>query len=279
MAGSGSDSENLKEGEREQVARSEPLRSTGIHEILRMEGKDELERGVSPLIWTGLAAGLSMGFSFTTQALIHQGLPDAPWRHLVAALGYCVGFVIIILGRQQLYTESTLTAVLPLLSERNLATARSTLRLWIIVLAANIAGTWAFAFALVWGQPLPPETAASLTQLAGEALSGDFTRTIIRGVFAGWLIALMVWLLPSARSAKLFVIIIITYLVALARLPHIVAGSTEAAYAVLANHRSLTEYWVAFFLPTLLGNTIGGVCLVAMLNHAPIASEVSAKDE
>lgn len=101
----------------------------------------------------------------------------------------------------------------------------------------------------------------------------------LRGIFAGWLIALMVWLLPSARSAKLLVIVLITYIVALAHLPHIIAGSTEAAYAVLTNRGTLTEYWLTFFLPTLLGNTIGGVCLVAMLNHAPIAAEVSAEDE
>jgi formate/nitrite transporter FocA (FNT family) len=276
MAGSGSDSENLGPAEQERVARFEPLRGKEIHEILRMEGESELARDIGPLIWSGLAAGLSMGFSFATQALLHADLPDAPWRHLVAALGYAVGFVIIILGRQQLYTESTLTAVLPLLTNRDLPTARATLRLWAIVLAANIVGTWLFAVALVIVQPLPPEAAPSLAQLAEETVTGTFARTVMRGIFSGWLIALMVWLLPSARSAKLLVIVLITYLVSLAHLPHIVAGSGEAAYAVLTGHCAVLDYWVVFFLPTLLGNTIGGVCLVALLNHAPVAEEVGA---
>jgi formate/nitrite transporter FocA (FNT family) len=276
MAGSGSDSENLEPNEQERVADFEPLRGKEIHEILRMEGESELERALGPLIWTGLAAGLSMGFSFATQALLHAGLPDTPWRHLIAALGYSVGFVIIILGRQQLYTESTLTAVLPLLTKRDLPTARTTLRLWAAVLAANIVGTWLFASALAWGHPLPPDAARSLGRLADEAVAGTFAHTLFRGIFAGWLIALMVWLLPSARSAKLFVIVLITYLVSLARLPHIIAGSTEAAYAVLIGHRLLADYWLTFFVPTLIGNTIGGVCLVAMLNHAPVADEVKA---
>src|SRR3954469_11791360 len=98
MVGSGSDSKNLEPDERERVTDFEPLRGKEIHEILRKEGESELERDLGPLIWTGLAAGLSMGFSFATQALLHAGLPDTPWRHLVAALGYAVGFVIIILG-------------------------------------------------------------------------------------------------------------------------------------------------------------------------------------
>lgn len=276
MAGSGSDSSNLDPNEQERAARFEPLRGKEIHEIIRQEGEAELERDLGPLLWTGLAAGLSMGFSFTTQALLHAGLPDAAWRHLIASLGYSVGFVIIILGRQQLYTESTLTAVLPLLTKRDLPTGWATLRLWMAVLVANIAGTWLFAVALAWGHPLPPESGGSLARLADEAVSGTFVRTLLRGVFAGWLIALMVWLLPSARSAKILVVVLITYLVSLARLPHIIAGSTEAAYAVLTGAHSIADYWAIFFAPTLIGNTIGGVCLVAILNHAPVAGEVSA---
>lgn len=276
MVGSGSDSEKLDRGEQERVAGFEPLRGKEIHEIIRAEGESELERDLGPLIWTGLAAGLSMGFSFSTQALLQAGLPDAPWRHLIAAIGYSVGFVIIILGRQQLYTESTLTAVLPLLTNRDMPTARLTLRLWAAVLAANIIGTWLFAMVLSWGHPLPPEVAPTLTQIADEAVTGNFAQTLLRAVFAGWLIALMVWLLPSAQSAKLLVIILITYLVSLARLPHIIAGSSEAAYAVLIGHRAFADYWVTFFVPTLIGNTIGGVCLVAMLNHAPVAEELGA---
>jgi formate/nitrite transporter FocA (FNT family) len=279
MAGSGSDSPNLDPTEQERAARSEPLRGKEIHEILRKEGEAELERDTGPLIWTGLAAGLSMGFSFATQAILHAGLPEAPWRHLIASVGYSVGFAIVILGRQQLYTESTLTAVLPLLTNRDSATARATLRLWGWVLLANIVGTWIFALALAWGHPLPPDTNEALGRLASEAVTGTFAHTVLRGIFAGWLIALMVWLLPSARSARILVIVLITSLVALARLPHVIAGSSEAAYAVLTGARSFGDYWLTFFIPTLIGNTIGGVGLVAILNHAPVAGEVGAGEE
>ena len=220
-----------------------------------------------------------MGFSCSAQALLHSGLPDAPWRHLVTSFGYTIGFVIIVMGRQQLFTESTLSAVLPVLTRRDCSTAAATVRLWGAVLTANIVGTWLFAAALAYGQPFGPEVAASLSMLAGEVGIEAFRPTVLKGIFAGWLIALMVWLLPSAQSAKLWVIILLTYLVALAHLPHIIAGSAEVAYAVMTGARPFMDYWIGFFVPTLIGNSLGGICLVAMLNHAPVAPELEGTDE
>ena len=93
-------------------------------------------------------------------------------------------------------------------------------------------------------------------------------------MLAGWLIALMVWLLPSAKSARLFVIILLTYVVAIGQFSHIIAGSVEAFFAVLSGAAAPSQYIFGFFLPTIVGNTIGGVALVALLNHAPLAPEL-----
>src|SRR5277367_3276105 len=115
MDEAGATSPHLDETERKQAAEHSAPRALVIHEVVRQEGEEELQRPVSALLWSGLAAGLSMGFSFLTLAMMRAGLPDTPWRHLISSFGYCAGFVITILGRQQLFTESTLTAVLPLL--------------------------------------------------------------------------------------------------------------------------------------------------------------------
>jgi formate/nitrite transporter FocA (FNT family) len=88
---------------------------------------------VGALAWSGLASGLSMGFSFLTQALLRSNLPDEPWRHLIDSFGYSVDFIIVVLGRQQLFTESTLTAVCQCSPG-----ATSPLWLWGIVLSANL---------------------------------------------------------------------------------------------------------------------------------------------
>ena len=269
----GSDSPHLNEGEQDQAARLSPPRALVVHEIVREEGEMALARENGALAWSALAAGLSMGFSFLTQSLLQSGLPDAPWRHLVASFGYSMGFIIVILGRQQLFTESTLTVVLPLLMRRDRRTFVATLRVWAIVLAANLAGTFCFAALLLPEGVFGPEAHHAFAEISAEAVGGMFGVTLLKAVFAGWLIALMVWLLPGARSARLVTVLLVTYLVALARLSHIIAGSVEAAFAVLSGHASLGAYFGRFLVPTLVGNVIGGVSLVGMLNHASIAPE------
>lgn len=272
-------SEHLDGPDRDHAERHAALRPVIIHEIIRAEGKEELARPLSALIWSGLAAGLSMGFSFVAQALLLTDLPAGPGRHAIASAGYMIGFVIVVLGRQQLFTESTLTAVLPALHDRKSQTLLATLRLWTAVLLANLVGTWIFAAMLALGHPLLPEASTALAELALQPMAHSFWNTVLRSVLAGWLIALMVWLLPSAQSAKLLVIALLTWLVAFARLSHVVAGSAEAAYAVLTHHADLGAYVLKFLAPTLLGNIIGGVALVAMLNHAPVSADTATDEQ
>ena len=101
--------------------------------------------------------------------------------------------------------------------------------------------------------------------------------TLLKAMLAGWMIALMVWVLPSAEAAGLFIIVLMTYVIALGQFSHIIAGSTEAAYAVMTGSASVSDYVVRFFLPTICGNMFGGVALAALLNHAPVAHEIAAK--
>ena len=147
----------------------------------------------------------------------------------------------------------------------------SLLRFWAIVLAANILGTLIFARLPAINGLFSDAARSALNELGRAAVSGPFWPTAIKAMFAGWLIALMIWLLPSARSARLLVIMLLTYVV---RFSHIIAGSVEAFFAVFAGEASVYDYLRGFFAPTILGNTIGGVALVALLNHAPLAPEL-----
>jgi formate/nitrite transporter FocA (FNT family) len=235
-----------------------------------------MARPAVSLWWSGVAAGLSISFSLFAQAVLQVHLPSSGWTPLVRDLGYPLGFLMVVLGRQQLFTESTLTAVLPVLTNRDGPTFGAMLRLWGLVLAANLVGTWAFAAVLTLPDLFRPEVVAALQATAAEALGEPFLTTFVRAVFAGWLIALMVWLLPSARSAQVLIIGLMTYTVALGRLSHIVAGSSEAAYAVLTGAAPWGAYLSVFAAPTLLGNIVGGVSLVALLNHAPLREELDA---
>jgi len=267
------ESPHLARQEKDQARRHAPLRSMVIHEIIRAEGEAEINRPLSALVWSGLAAGLSMGFSFVAQGLLKDDLPAGPGQHAIASAGYAVGFAIVVQGRQQLFTESTLTAVLPALHDRKLKTWLETMRVWAVVLLANLVGTWIFAAVLALGHPLPPTASASLAELAAEQVAHPFWNTVLRAILAGWLIALMVWLLPSARSARILIIALLTWLVAFAKLSHVIAGSAEAAYGVITGQADIWAYLGRFIAPTLIGNIIGGVALVALLNHAPVSAE------
>lgn len=271
----GSNSPHLDDGEQQQAAQHASPRALVIHEVVREEGEATMDRTAGALIMSALAAGLSMGFSFLTQAVIESALPDTSWRSLITSFGYTVGFVIVILGKQQLFTESTLSAVLPVLTRRDLKTVVKTARLWGLVLSANIAGTFVYAAMLQIPHVFADNVVKALGALSTLPFSGNFAVTMVRGIFAGWLIALMVWLLPSARSARLVTILLITYVVGISKLSHIIAGSVEASYAVMTGAASVRDYLLVFFAPTLLGNMVGGISLVAIINHGSIASEIA----
>lgn len=261
---------NLNDREEQEVFQRIRPNAVVIHEVVRLEGESELRRSPSALAWSGLAAGLSMGFSLIGRGLLEANLPDQPWRSIVASLGYSLGFLIVIMGRQQLFTENTLTAILPLLAHQSRRTWIRVSRLWIIVLLSNLVGTFIFAWIVGHTDVFSPEAQAAFTQIGTKALSGEFWTKLMRGVFAGWLIALMVWLLPQAESAQLWIIIIITTLIGLGELSHVIAGSVESLYVVTTGAASWGAYFGQFLIPTLLGNIIGGVSLVAMLNHAQV---------
>lgn len=241
-----------------------------VYEAVRLEGEEELRRPSVALAWSALAAGLSMGFSFLAEGAIAALLPNHPWRILISRTGYCVGFLVVILGRQQLFTENTLTVILPLLLHKKWSTVRKVLRLWSIVLSVNIFGTFLFAMAMAKLHFLEPALQQSLMEIAQSHMSQNFWTLLLRGVLAGWLVALMVWMLPNASSSRVFVIFVITYLIGISSLTHIIAGSTNVFFLVGSGVTPLVQYFKGFFFPTVVGNIVGGVSLVAALAHGQV---------
>lgn len=241
-----------------------------VHEAIRKEGDEEMRRPMSALAWSGLAAGLSMGFSFLAEGLFQAFLPNALWRPLVVNLGYPLGFLIVIIGRQQLFTENTLTVIIPLLAKRNMATLVMVLRLWSIVLVANLVGAHIFALVVARTSLMRPEVRSALHDLAVDTANVSFGTAILRGIFAGWLIALVVWMLAASDSGRIPIIVILTYIVGLAGLTHVVAGSVEVLYLVMIGAKSWFSAMGGYVIPTLIGNILGGVSLVSALNHAQV---------
>jgi len=239
-----------------------------VYKAIYAEGKHELERNNLELGLSGLSAGLSMGFSMVGEALLRAHLPAAHWAPLLSKFGYSLGFLIVILGRQQLFTKNTLTVILPLLREKKMAMVANVLRLWGIVLAANLIGAFIFASLIEISNAFSPEVRNAFLVMGQSSMNAGFADILVRGIVSGWLIALMVWLLPFAESARIWVIILLAYVIGLADLPHVVAGSAEVFYLVTAG---AVGFWVAmgaYVCPALVGNVIGGVALVAVGAHA-----------
>ncbi|MDP4023852.1 formate/nitrite transporter family protein [Methylobacterium sp. NEAU 140] len=250
-----------------------------LHEVIRLEGDEELRRHGLALFLSAFSAGLSIALSLIVPGVLKAHLPDAEWAKIVTSMGYAVGFLVVVLGRQQLFTENTITPILPLLHDRTAKTAWRVLRLWVIVLAGNILATAAIATLLAYAGAFPPAVLKAFAELSHDAIAHDFTATFTKAVFAGWIIALMVWFLPATASAAPFVILLMTWLVSLCGLAHIVAGSVEAFYLVVTGAATLGTYVERFFVPTLLGNVFGGTTLVAVLNYGQVAPEVEETKE
>ena len=244
-----------------------------VYESVLLEGQDELKRKTGSLFWSGLAAGLSMGFSLATEGLLQAGLPDAGWRSLVTKLGYSMGFLIVVLGRQQLFTENTLTVMLPLLRQKDRRTLFNVARLWGTVFFANLLGALVIAWALGNTAVFDERTRAAFVEVAKHGIGDPFGTVVLRGIFAGWLIALMVWMMPAAETARVAVVIAVTYVIGLGGFAHVIAGSVDKLMLVTTGHLGLGTFFGGFLAPALIGNVIGGVSLVAALNHGAAGRE------
>jgi len=264
------DSQTRKKKEESEEREIEQRTSPGghiVYEAVRQEGLEELARSNSALAWSGLAAGLAMGFSLLSEAILQSRLPDAPWRPLIAKFGYCVGFLLVVLGRQQLFTENTLTVILPLLRKPDPRMFGNVVRLWLIVLACNLLGAFAIAWIMGNTDAVSVEVRQVMKELGLASMNYRFGTLLLRGIFAGFLIALMVWLMPVAETARVWVIIIVTYIVGIGDFSHIIAGSVDAFYVVGIGQKTILDYFLYIF-PVLLGNIVGGSSIVAAIAHA-----------
>jgi len=261
--------------EAQRISEHRRLRAAILYEVIRVEGEGELARTPRALWWSGVAAGLSIGFSVLSQALLAANLPEAEWAPIIEKMGYAVGFIIVILARQQLFTENTLTAVLPVITAWKLYWVWIMLRLWAIVLAANLVGAFIFAVAIAYMGMLPADVSAEVAAISEHMMENSPGEMFVKGIAAGWLIAALVWMLPSAENVEIFLIGLMTYLIALGGFTHCIAGSVEAFYLWVTQAATTWDVFIKFLLPTLAGNVVGGTILFGLVSYAQVRDEIS----
>jgi formate/nitrite transporter FocA (FNT family) len=250
------------------------LSALEIHENIRAPAVEELERPASSLFFSSLAAGMLIGFSFLGSAFASQHAPEQ-YREPLVALAYPLGFLFVIMGRSELFTENTLEPVIPLLHKRDARTLRQMLRMWGILIVGNLLGAFIFAWILGRTSAVDASLHPSLQEVASKALEGGFGMVFYTAIFGGWLIALLAWLLASTAdtSAQIALIWLTTAPISAFHFRHSIAGSVEVFYKAVTVTAGWGEVFGGFVVPALLGNAVGGVVMVALFNYAQVAEE------
>jgi formate/nitrite transporter FocA (FNT family) len=250
------------------------LSAIEIHDNVLGSAEEELDRPAAALFYSALAAGLTIGFSFLAGAFL-QHVSPAPLGPLVNAAAYPLGFIFVIRARSELFTENTLEPIIPLLHRRDGRTLRQTLRLWGILIIGNLLGCVIFALVFAHTDAVDGPLRTQMLDMAVRATSSTVGLTFLHAVFAGWLLALLTWLLASTTSAgaQITLIWLATAPIAALDFKHSIAGSTEAFYRAAMGAAGWGEMLVRFTAPALVGNAVGGVVLVALLNYGQIAQE------
>ena len=257
------------------------LSALEIHENIRQPAEEEMERPFSALLFSALAAGMLIGFSFVAGAFASTLTDDPTLKHAAEAAAYPLGFLFVVIGRSELFTENTLEPVIPLLHRRDGATLLKMLRLWGVLLLGNMAGALIFALVLARTHVVDESLRPALAHVAEQATGDGFGLTLYRGIFAGWLIALLAWLLASTRETIAHVVLIwlCTAPISAFRFRHSIAGAVEAFYRAATGAAPWGEMAGSFVVPAVIGNAIGGVVLVALMNYGQVAEEHRQKKQ
>lgn len=271
-------SEESERGEEIEVDEEKlPSVAAAVHEQIRMEGEKELERDGMALLLSATAAGISMGASLMAKGIFQVNLHDVPGGFLLENLGYTFGFIIVIMARQQLFTENTVTAVLPIMHKPSAGNLLLLMRLWGLVLLGNLIGTALASLAFIHLPIFDDATRSAFMNISLKVMENPPDEMFANAIVSGWIIATMVWMLPSAGAAKIWVIILMTWLVGLGDLAHIVIGSVEIFYLIFNGNIPWQDFIWPFAIPTLIGNIIGGTFIFALISHVQIRNDMRNK--
>jgi formate-nitrite transporter family protein len=255
------------------------LSAVEIHDNILEPAKKEMDRPASSLLWSALASGMVIGFSFLASAFTSHLVPEE-YARAAASVAYPLGFIFVVMARSELFTENTLDPVVPLLEQRNMETFRKLLRMWALLLIGNMVGALIFGWVLARTPVVEDSLRPSLLKIATEVSSGGFGHVLYAAIFAGWLIALMSWVLAATHNtlAQIVLVWLCTAPISALHFRHSIAGAVEAFYRAASGGASWGSMVGSFVVPAVIGNVIGGVLLVALLNYGQVAEE-KAKGE
>jgi formate-nitrite transporter family protein len=253
------------------AATGERLTAAEILEKVEQNADEELGRRSSALAVSGLGAGMVMGLTGLGVAAGLALLGTGPWERFAANTLYPIGFIAVIVGRSQLFTENTLYPVVLALDRRDRQTLFQVARLWAVVFIANVIGALVFAAIAVEGNGLEPAISAHLVTLGREAANHTFRVVFVSGIFGGWLVALVAWLVTAAQRTigQVVLIWLLTFMLGIGHFAHCIASSGEILASVV-NGTTRPGAYLAWLVAATLGNIVGGVVIVSLLNFGQV---------
>ena len=263
----------LTHGDRKEVEELSAPRAPIIYEVVRRQGEEELDRPDGSLFWSGLAAGITIMASVIAQAALRHRLPDVPGREVIACFGYSIGFLMVILGRMQLFTEQTIVTVLPVMAQPTWRKLWGTARLWAIVFVANMLGTLVAAGINVKLRLVSGTLLAAMLEVAGRALDKTPLELLMQAIPAGFIIASIAWIRAALSNGEFWIVLALTYTIAIGEFTHVVAGAAETFLLLFAGQIGPAQAATTVGL-ALIGNIIGGTGLFALLAYAQVRQEL-----
>ena len=237
---------------------------------------EEVTSGSRELFFSGLAAGLAITITF----MLYASLTAATDGPILSVLLYPLGFIYIIIGGYQLYTENTLPPVA--LTLERLASLPTLLRHWTIVLAGNFVGGGIGALVLSYGGVFTGDTVDAARYISEGGFKVGTVPLFFKAAMAGLIVAGVVWVgFASTDSMSRMLVVYLAFLaIPLGDLFHVVVSFTEVLYLFFQHdiplygaELSLYSGIVGFVIPVLIGNTLGGIVLVTLVNYFQTSEE------
>ena len=236
-------------------------------------GLKEHRRSNLGLFISSISAGLEVGFSILVIGIIYTLFKTevSPGKlYLMMALVYPIGYIFVIIGRSELFTEHTVLATIPVLNGE--ASFKSLFNLWAIIYLGNLLGGYIFGTIV-----LQFNSGSHLISLdffhfvSQKMIAYSAGNILVSSIIAGWLMGTLSWLLSSAQDtlSRVAMIFFVTFIISIAGLHHCIVGSIEVFMAFFANANDVSGIeFLKFQGLSTLGNIIGGVGLVALVKYA-----------
>lgn len=257
------------------LAQKEPDKPKEVKDIIREQLEKEVKeyhRDSKELFMSALAAGLEVGFSLFTMGVLYTlyvNYLNPSALHVLLSFGYAIGFIFVIIGRSELFTEHTTLAIMPVLDGS--ISPKRLFGMWGTVFSGNLLGGYFFAFLLTLiGPKMGIISNDAFYHLGYQMVKYDWKVILGSGIMAGWLMGLLSWLVTSSQEtiSRIFVVILVTTVIGLGGLHHSIVGSIEVFSGLLSSSKITVMDYSKFQLNATIGNLIGGTVFVAVLKFS-----------